>query len=89
MRIVVATLAMLMIGAVADTACADPYKWCAVYGGRKGGGSQNCYFLTLEQCRATVSGVGGFCAVNAFYDGRPVTTPEDGPAPKRRSRKVR
>ena len=37
----------------------DPYPWCAVYGGRGGGGT-NCGFLTIEQCRATVSGIGGF-----------------------------
>ena len=47
---------------------ADPYKWCAVYGGR-GGAARNCGFVTLEQCRATVSGVGGFCEVNSFYTG--------------------
>jgi hypothetical protein len=53
---------------------ADPYRWCAEYGG----GGTNCYFLTLEQCRAAVSGVGGFCVPNNFYDGRAVTTPEEG-----------
>ncbi|MGA7309348.1 MAG: DUF3551 domain-containing protein [Pseudolabrys sp.] len=48
----------------------DPYPWCAVYGGRGGGGT-NCGFLTIEQCRATVSGIGGFCAPNQFYNRRP------------------
>ncbi len=37
----------------------DPYPWCANYGG-DASGSSNCGFLTLEQCRATVSGIGGF-----------------------------
>lgn len=45
---------------------ADPYKWCAVYSGN---GGQNCGFVTIEQCRATVSGVGGFCSPNQFYTG--------------------
>jgi hypothetical protein len=49
----------------------DPYPWCAVYGGRGGGGGTNCGFLTIEQCRATVSGIGGFCAPNQFYNPRP------------------
>ena len=32
----------------------------------------NCGFLTIEQCRATVSGIGGFCVINQFYNpGRP------------------
>ncbi|MGA8969769.1 MAG: DUF3551 domain-containing protein [Pseudolabrys sp.] len=48
----------------------DPYPWCAVYGGRGGGGT-NCGFLTIEQCRATVSGIGGFCTPNQFYNPRP------------------
>ena len=74
-------LAMLVLGAVsfAERAEADPYRWCAVYsGGGFGGGGTNCYFMTIEQCRAAVSGVGGFCAPNNFYDGRPVVTPWDG-----------
>jgi hypothetical protein len=49
----------------------DPYPWCAVYSG-DGAGGTNCGFLTIEQCRATVSGIGGFCAPNQFYNpGRP------------------
>jgi hypothetical protein len=28
----------------------------------------NCGFLTLEQCRASVSGIGGFCVANQFYN---------------------
>ena len=49
-------------------------------------GAQNCYFVTLEQCRAAVSGVGGFCKENLVYDGRPVRTPEDGVRPAKRKR---
>lgn len=47
----------------------DPYPWCAFYSG-EGGGGTNCGFLTLEQCRATVSGIGGFCGPNQFYNPR-------------------
>lgn len=53
---------------------ADPYRWCAEYGNGDSGGGTNCYFVTLEQCRATILGNGGFCRQNGFYDGRPVTT---------------
>jgi Protein of unknown function (DUF3551) len=49
----------------------DPYPWCAVYGGGPEFGGINCGFLTLEQCRATVSGVGGSCQPNQFYNPRP------------------
>ena len=44
----------------------DPYPWCAVYGGES-----NCGFLTIDQCRATISGMGGFCEPNQFYNPRP------------------
>ncbi len=52
---------------------ADPYRWCAQYG-RGGGGATNCGFVTLGQCQATVSGIGGFCVRNQFYTGPDRTT---------------
>jgi hypothetical protein len=67
---------------IAAPAAADPYKWCAVYGGSGGGGGTNCGFLTLEQCRATVSGIGGMCQPNVFYTG-----PDRGSAPSKRKRR--
>lgn len=42
------------------------YPWCANYGGSMSG-SSNCGFSTWDQCMATVSGIGGFCAPNQFY----------------------
>ena len=73
-----ALLAVIGIVALGSTAQADPYRWCAVYGdGFRGGGSQSCYFMTLAQCRAQISGLGGFCRPNPYFDGRPVRTPEE------------
>jgi hypothetical protein len=87
MRTILAAFAFLIVASAADTARADPYRWCAEYGGGEiGAGGSNCYFITLEQCRAAISGMGGFCAPNQFYDGRPVVTPEDSPPRTRRSR---
>jgi hypothetical protein len=62
-------------------AAADPYRWCAVLGATSDLGT-NCYFVTLEQCQATISGVGGFCTPNYRYAG-PATAAGDG---SRRSR---
>jgi len=72
-----ATLALAALVLAPSTALAydppyDPYPWCAVYSGDAGGAS-NCGFLTIEQCRATVSGMGGFCAPNQFYNPGPGT----------------
>jgi len=68
------------VAAFAGTASADPYKYCAVYSGGRDGGGTNCGFITLAQCRATISGVGGACAFNPFYDG----VSFDGDRPARR-----
>jgi hypothetical protein len=42
------------------------YPWCAQYGGTDGGGT-NCGFVTIDQCRATVSGMNGYCYQNPMY----------------------
>ena len=59
-----------LVGAAAfgGSANADPYKWCAQYGGRDG--VTNCYFVNIAQCRAAISGdSSGFCRPNTFYTG--------------------
>ena len=72
-------------GVSTGPAHADPYRWCAEYSGR---GATNCYFVTIAQCRAAISGNGGFCRPNNFFDGQPVRTPEDGP-PRAKRRAAR
>jgi hypothetical protein len=77
--ILMALTALAALAAFTPTsAYADQYKWCAEYGGMEGGGGRNCGFVTLEQCRATISGIGGWCEPNPFYTG-----------PERQSRKQR
>ena len=60
---------------------ADPYKWCAVYGGDDSGGP-NCGFYTWEQCMQTAHGLGGFCQESLWYTG-----PAAPPARKQRKNK--
>ena len=86
MRIAIAALLAIAAGSFAGTAQADPYRWCADYGSGRGGlGATNCYFVTLEQCRAAASQASAATAEpNPFYDGVPV----DGP-PARRAKKKR
>ena len=83
MRYVFAVLISLVAGSAFSSAKADPYKWCAIMGGGEDGGMVSCYFLTLEQCNATVTGVGGFCRVNLWYDGRPEGSPPAAQARKK------
>lgn len=61
--------AVLGVGLLSQPVPADPYRWCAEYGGGRSGGGTNCYFMTPQQCRAAVSGTGGFCRPNTFYTG--------------------
>ncbi len=67
-------------GALTSSAQAQNYPWCAVYGGRGGGGAQNCGFTTFAQCMATLSGMGGFCNRNTQY------VPPPGPHRRHRHR---
>jgi len=83
MRFGLAVLIIVIAGSAVDRAQADPYKWCALYNAGRGGGSTNCWFVTLDQCKMAVSGVGGFCMPNQFYDGRPVLTPGSAPPKKK------
>jgi hypothetical protein len=65
MRTLLVALGMLMAASAADRAAAVEYPWCADLGQELG--ATNCGFTTIEQCRATISGVGGFCVPNPFY----------------------
>jgi len=75
--LVVLVAAFAVDGLQSEARAADPYRWCALYGMGGGGGATNCYFMTLAQCRAAVSGVGGFCRPNPFYTG-PTIRPRRG-----------
>jgi hypothetical protein len=66
-HIAAAAVAVVLAWSPVTGAKADPYRWCAEGIGQSG--SSNCYFLTLEQCRAAASGLGAFCTPNNFYTG--------------------
>ncbi len=74
MRKVLSIAATAAIAALTLAAAARPgeaqviYPWCAHYQGRDLGGAWNCGFTTYAQCMATVSGIGGWCGVNPWYE---------------------
>jgi hypothetical protein len=57
---------MSMLGVQRAGAVERP--WCAILV-EPDGGSKNCGFTTLEQCQATVQGVGGTCFQNPALSG--------------------
>ena len=63
--VILITVAMLATLA-SNSAQAREYPWCAYYGGSDNDAT-NCGFSTREQCRAAISGVGGFCQTNPRY----------------------
>jgi Protein of unknown function (DUF3551) len=70
----IVSVAIAAMSALAQPAVAIEYPWCAQYGGEDGGG-RNCGFTTIEQCMATISGMGGFCEHNLFYPGSAAEQP--------------
>lgn len=80
MRIVLASLALLVAVFACQPAEAASCAWCAIYSGRDLGGSKSCSFNTFEQCRATVSGIGGFCQPNYYAQAQ---------QPRRKARRMR
>jgi len=60
----IGTIVLTLLGGVGSSR-ADYYPWCAQY--TMPGGASNCGFTTLAQCRAAVSGVGGYCIKNPWY----------------------
>jgi hypothetical protein len=65
MRILPFMLAIFVVTAEIGTpAQAQNYPWCADYAGF---GSQNCGYITFQQCLAALSGTGGFCNANTQY----------------------
>jgi Protein of unknown function (DUF3551) len=80
MRVLLCVAGILAVaGAMSTPAQAQNYPWCAVL--NVGDWSSNCGFVTEQQCRASVSGIGGFCMRNTTY-----VPPEGAPAPRRRGR---
>jgi hypothetical protein len=74
MRHFILTASMLALAAIATPlattgpAEAVEYPYCASGQWAGGGG---CSYSTLDQCRASISGVGGSCVTNPRYAANP------------------
>jgi Protein of unknown function (DUF3551) len=60
---VIAVIAITGAALSLSTVATRAGTWCANYSNQSG---SNCGFYSFEQCRATVSGIGGFCSRNSF-----------------------
>jgi Protein of unknown function (DUF3551) len=77
------SVSLVMMTLPVTEADAASNAWCAVYSRR---GSENCGYATLEQCRAQVLGLGGWCRPNPFPGTAFGTsrTWSSGPPPQKR-----
>jgi hypothetical protein len=62
MRIILFALVMATAASLGP-AQAREYPWCARYDWT----TRNCGFVSLQQCLATISGIGGRCEPNPLY----------------------
>ena len=69
LALAIATIVWSAVDTAPVMAQGRSYAWCAIYSGRAMGGSKSCSFNSFEQCRAQVSGIGGFCQPNYYYAG--------------------
>ena len=53
------------------------YPWCAILPGSGGGsgGGMACYYTSWEQCRTTMSGIGGNCIESPYYHAQSTPLP--------------
>ena len=86
--LLVAALSVMASSQANSQPSAIEYPWCAEYGGGRGGGG-NCGFVTLEQCRAALSGNGGYCRENLFFRRFVADYGLPGPRPDRPVRPYR
>jgi hypothetical protein len=68
--------ALTIAAGVRPSAAMVIYPWCANYGGAgKGGyGASSCGSVSFQQCLATLSGNGGSCTPNPWYQPYPPPT---------------
>jgi hypothetical protein len=66
MRIALAAASLAcLVGSAQPSKAEITYPWCAVFS--ETDVIRNCGFATYEQCRAAVSGNGGYCEPNPMY----------------------
>jgi hypothetical protein len=65
MKLLLIALGIVAVVGPASRAEAQNYPWCAIL--NMGDEAKNCGFTTIEQCRASVSGIGGFCMRDPQY----------------------
>ena len=71
MRLPTLSVFLISVALLCDQAASaqspTSYPWCARY--YKEGFPTSCYFASYQQCKTTVSGIGGYCYASPYYHG--------------------
>jgi uncharacterized protein DUF3551 len=59
---------------ISNAQSAYSYPWCSL-GGTRGSNALSCYYTSWEQCRTTMSGIGGNCVESPYYHPQPTQLP--------------
>lgn len=79
MRILIIALFVITAALLAETRVSSAqnaysYPWCAL-GGPKNSNALSCYYTSWEQCKITMSGIGGMCVQSPYYHAQPAQAP--------------
>jgi len=74
--IVLLVVAAALLGETQVSNAQSPYSypWCSL-GGTKDSNALSCYYTSREQCRTTMSGIGGICAESPYYHAQSTLLP--------------
>jgi hypothetical protein len=87
MRLPILSLLLIsaaLFGEIQSASAQSPtsYPWCAKYYESWNFSSLSCYYTSYEQCRTTMSGIGGVCIHSPYYH----RAPPGAPVPSRHRR---
>jgi len=79
-------IAATLLGETQRSNAQSPYSypWCSV-GGHRGSNAMSCYYTSWEQCRTTMSGIGGNCIESPYYHAQPTPPPHHSAIKRRES----
>jgi hypothetical protein len=90
--IVLFVVAAALLGETQISNAQSPYSypWCAMLpgAGSGSGGAMSCYYTSWEQCRTTMSGIGGLCVESPYYRAQ-LMQPHHSVAKRRHHRHAR
>jgi Protein of unknown function (DUF3551) len=72
-----AAAALLCATQVSKAQSPYSYPWCAILpgAGMGSGGAMSCYYASWEQCRTSMSGIGGNCVESPYYHAQSTPLP--------------